>query len=325
MIARTAALWIIAGVFLAGCPRKGEAPAQSEVQGTITGDKSPQVGVPSTAEGDRGTGEVCSSGICIDKSLPPLPGAPSDREYAHVVGLTGTQTGSSVASMINSLGSGSVLVRPRDGSGATITNGMNIPRSDVTLYGLNLTGSFDFADGTVMWGVHAEPAMFNTGGADGWRIRDSLWSGGAGSTQRQGCSGNVYAQSFIGGDEGNPSENWIIEASTFKNYVPTRSGCDSDHSEALYIECGARQGTIRNTTFTNNGNTAHIFFTWWPNQTQACYPDDICVEGNSFGSRAGAYYDIDSRAELPSSLGISIAPGQGASLNGPSSWMHACP
>jgi hypothetical protein len=162
--------------------------------------------------------------------------------------------------------------------------------------------------------------MFDTGGDDGWRIRDSLWSGGAGSTQGQGCSGNVYAQSFIG-----DSVNWIIENSTFKNYVPSQALCSTEHSEALYIQCGARQGTIRNTTFTNNGNTAHIFFTWWPNQTHACYPDDICVEGNSFGSRAGAYFDIDSRAELPSSLGISIAPGQDASLNGPSSWFRACP
>ena len=303
--------WIASG----GC-----VPSTCETLDQVCGQPSDGCGGTLNC-GGCSTGALCSSGICIAQPVSPPPGAvPSDSDYDHVVTLTGTQTGSSVASMINAQGSGSVLVRPLDGSGATITGGMKVPRSDVTLYGLTLTGKFGFANGTVMWGVHAEPAMFDTGGADGWRIRDSLWSGGAGSTQRQGCSGNVYAQSFIG-----DSVNWIIDNSTFKNYVPSQALCSTEHSEALYIECGARQGTIRNTTFTNNGNTAHIFFTWWPNQTQACYPDDICVEANTFNNTWDAYYDIDSRAELPSSLGISIAPGQGASLNGSSSWIRDCP
>jgi hypothetical protein len=289
-------------------------PATCESLGRECGQLSDGCG--GTLEcGGCGNTELCDSGLCVEQLVTP-----SDGDYDHVVELTGTQTGSSVASMINSLGAGSVLVRPRDGSGATIDNGMNIPRSDVTLYGLDLTGAFHFAEDTVMWDVHAEPAQFYTSGADGWLIRDSLWSGGAGSTLGQGCSGNVYAQSFISN-----SSNWVIQDSTFRNYVPSQSLCATEHSEALYIQCGARQGTIRNTTFTNNGTTAHIFFTWWPNQTQACYPDDICVEANTFTLLHDAYFDIDSRHELPSNLGISIDPGQGASLNGPSSWIRACP
>ena len=270
--------------------------------------------------GGCGSGASCSSGACIANSVPPAAGAPSDGNYDHVLPLTGSQSGSSVVSAINALGAGSVLVRPVAGQSATITGGMKIPRSDVTLYGLNLKGGFTFTDRTVMWGVNAEPAMFHSGGGNGWRIQNSTWSGGAGSTASQGCVGNVYSQSFI-----SDSSNWIIENSTFKNYVPTQGGCSVDHSEALYIQCGAKQGTIRNTTFTNNGNTAHVFFTWWPSQTQSCYPNDICMEGNTFNKRWTAYYDVSARSELPSSLNISLDPAQGASLAGPSVWKRACP
>ena len=264
----------------------------------------------------------------------PSGAAPSDGDYDHVVTLTGTQSGSSVANTINALGAGTVLVRPLSGS-ATITGGMNIPRANVTLYGLDLTGDFGFNDGTVMWGVHAEPAQFDTGSSDNWHIRDSLWSGGAGETPANGCVGNVYAQNFMGGDGNDPSVGWIIENSTFENYVPTQGGCDVDHSEAFYIGARSTNGIIRNNVFTNNGNTAHIFFTWFGDGCTGyapnCSPDNICVEGNSFGQTwtgvapPGAYYDINSRVELPSSLDISIDPAQGASILGASEWSRACP
>jgi len=223
-----------------------------------------------------------------------------------------------VASKINALGGGSVLVRPAAGQSATITGGMNTPRSDVTFYGLSLNGVFYLADRTVMWGVKAEPAQFRAEGVDGWRILDSVWSGGAGS--RSGCVGNVYAQNFIGN-----SANWVIENSTLKNYVPTQGGCSTDHSEALYIMQHATNGIVRNNAFENNGNTAHIFFTWWSVNSPSAYPNDICVEGNTFGTNMNCCYDIQARAELPSSLNISIDPRQGAATNAPSNWTRPCP
>jgi hypothetical protein len=317
---RTVALWVILGALFGGCPKNENAPAKGEVKEVVAEQTGRDFAVPPASEGDRGAGEICPEGNCIAHSIPPLPKAPPDGGYDHVVRLTGTRTGSAVASMINPLGPGRVLVRSLDDSGATIVDGMKIPRRDVTFYGLNLKGVFRFADGTVMWGVKAEPAQFRAEGADGWRIRDSIWSGGAGSGSRQGCVGNVYAQNFIGS-----SANWIIENSTLKNYVPTQGGCSTDHSEALYIMARAKGGTVRNNTFTNNGNTGHIFFTWWETNSPSAYPNDICVEGNTFGSRINDAYDIQARSELSSSLNISIDPSQGAATNAPSNWIRACP
>ena len=288
-----------------------------------------------TRVGAKAGAPAADSGDPVNsETVPLLPGAPPDDDYDHVVRLTGTQTGSSVSEMINSLGPGTVLVRPLDQSGATIVDGMVIPRSSVTLYGLDLTGGYKLRSGTVMWEVKAEPASFSAGGADQWRIRDSVWSGGAGSSPAQGCVGNVYAQNFVGGDGDDPAEGWVIENSTFKNYVPTESGCDSDHSEALFISARSVQGVIRNNVFGNNGNTAHVFFTWWgrgcTSYQPACSPDNICIEGNSFGQTwtgsapPGAYYDISAREELPADLNIYVDPRQDASLAGPSGWRRAC-
>ena len=310
-------------------------PSSCETLGQVCGQPNDGCGGRLNC-GSCGNGELCSSGLCIDEPVSSSPAAaPFDGDYDHIVTLTGTQTGSSVVNTINGLGAGTVLVRPLDDSGASITGGMGIPRDDVTLYGLDLSGDFRFKDGTVIWGVHAEPAQFHAGSSDRWHIRDSLWSGGAGETPANGCVGNLYAQNFVGGDRDDPSVDWIIENSTFKNYVPTESGCGVDHSEALYMGARSSNGIIRNNVFANNANTAHIFFTWWGSgctgYSPACSPDNICIEGNSFGQTwtgsapPGAYFDISSREELPDSLGISIDPAQGASVAGASSWNRICP
>ena len=304
---RTAALWIIAAAILGGCPENEEPAAVGEVKETVTEKKNcPETGVPSAGHGDRGIGAE----------------APSDDCYDHVVELTGSQSGWSVENALDALGAGTVLVRPAAGQSATITGGMTIPRSDVTLYGLNLEGVFRFADGTVMWGVKAEPAMFYADNADGWRIRESLWSGGAGSGTPQGCVGNAFGQNFIN----NGSQNWIIENSTLKNYVPRQERCTTQHTEALWIG-SAKNGSIRNNRFINNGNTAHIFFTWNGLNVRANHPNDICVEGNTFQDVVNCCYDIQTRAELSSSLNISIDPAQvpQKAFLVPPNWLRRCP
>jgi len=306
IVIRTAALWIIAAAILGGCPKNEDSAAVGEVKEAVTEKKCPETGVPSAGGGDRSIGAE----------------APSDGCYDYVLELTGSQSGSSLESALNALGAGSVLVRPAAGQSATITDGMTIPRSDVTLYGLNLKGVFRFADGTVMWGVKAEPAMFYADDADGWRIRESLWSGGAGSGTPQGCVGNAFGQNFII----NGSQNWIIENSTLKNYVPSQERCTTQHTEALWIG-SAKNGTIRNNRFINNGNTAHIFFTWNGLNVRANHPNDICVEGNTFQDVVNCCYDIQTRAELSSSLNISIDPAQvpqKAFLVHPN-WLRRCP
>jgi hypothetical protein len=139
----------------------------------------------------------------------------------------------------------------------------------------------------------------------------------------------VYGQNFFSGTSTNPTDNWIIENSTFKNYAPTPGQCSTQHTEAFYIGARSTNGIIRNNVFTNSGNTAHIFFTWFgagcTGYSPICSPDNICVEGNTFGPTWGAYYDTNARDELSASLNISIDPAQGASLAGPSQWIRACP
>jgi hypothetical protein len=276
---------------------------------------------------------MCSSGVCIDEPVSPPPGAaPSDGDYDHVVTLTGTQTGSSVASTLKNMGSGTILVRPANQNGATITGGMAVPRADVTFYGLNLQGDYRMAHGTVFWGVYASPAVFSTGSADNWIIRDSEWSGGQGSTREQNCVGNVYSQNLFNGGPTDPTENWLIENSVFRNYMDREgSTCQIDHSEAFYIGGGSKNGTIRNNDFINNGSTGHIFFTWFGggcgSPSDACYPDDICLEGNTFTLVYNDYYDIQARIEIPLTQSIHIDPAQDLDMPGnfADSWMHRCP
>jgi hypothetical protein len=77
---------------------------------------------------------------------------------------------------------------------------------------------------------------------------------------------------------------------------------------------GALKATDSN-TFVDNGTTAHVFFTWWGSTANSAtsYPRRICVRGNTFGALHGAYYDLNFRAEIPTSSGIAIDPAQGAS------------
>jgi hypothetical protein len=75
------------------------------------------------------------------------------------------------------------------------------------------------------------------------------------------------------GPNGDPSDGWTITANTFRGYQ-----CGNPHSEALYIAAYAAHGLIGDNTFVNNGNTAHIFFTW-------------CNWDNDFASWGGGHKD----------------------------------
>ena len=72
----------------------------------------------------------------------------------------------------------------------------------------------------------------------------------------------------------------------------------------------SKDGLIQGNTFTDNGNTSHIFFTWFGSQADPAtsYPRNICVKGNTFGSTHGAYFAVNFRAEIPTSSGIDIEP-----------------
>ena len=92
-----------------------------------------------------------------------------------------------------------------------------------------------------------------------------------------------------------------------------------DHSQAIYNGY-SKGGLIENNTFTNNGSTSHIFFTWFGNEANPAtsYPRNICVRGNRFVNPPGGefhYYDINMRAEIPTSANIKIDPDQWPNRN----------
>ena len=104
---------------------------------------------------------------------------------------------------------------------------------------------------------------------------------------------------------GDPPSGWVFRNNTFKNFY---IGEGSDvHSQAIYVGYST-DGLIEGNTFTNNGTTSHIFFTWFGGVADpgSSWPRNICVRGNTFNQLHGAYYDVNFRSEIPSSAGIVI-------------------
>ena len=70
--------------------------------------------------------------------------------------------------------------------------------------------------------------------------------------------GGVHPKNVIWDEPaGDTPDGWRIVGNTFRNFYRD----DGSHSEALYIGYSTN-GLIANNTFTNNGNTAHMFFTY---------------------------------------------------------------
>ncbi len=287
----------------------GCAPATCESLGSECGE--PSDGCNGTLNcGVCGSGEFCSSGTCVADFAPPLAGAPSDGDYDNVIVLNSNQTSSSVVSQINSQGPGTVLVRS-DGTKRTISGGITVPRNDVTFYNLNLNGAWNISNGTHLFEINGDGFMFRAWGstydANNWSVRNSILDGGG-----------VYLQNFLLSG----TSNWLIENNTFRDYVNLKP---EDHTEALWIG-NAKNGIIRNNQFINNGSTAHIFFSWNGDNVPANHPNNICVEGNTFTQVVNCCYDIQTRAELSSSLNISVDPAQvpQKGFQMPSNWRRPC-
>ena len=103
-------------------------------------------------------------------------------------------------------------------------------------------------------------------------------------------------------------DGWVIRNNEFRNYYVDDG---STHSEALFIGYSSK-GLIEGNTFTNNGNTSHIFFSYWGSVADpgSSYPRNICVRGNTFNETHTAYSDVNFRAEIPPSANIDIDPDQ---------------
>ena len=207
----------------------------------------------------------------------------------NVIQLSGSM---SPAQVSNALGSS----RPATLRGpVTITGSFDIPAS-VKLERATVQGNLGFGDSSVFDGGSAY-GFDVTSGADNWTISNSTFDGRM-----------VDNQNLIwDAPGGNGSDGWKITGNTLKNYYIAAD--PSVHAEALYVGGYSSNGLIANNTFTNNGNTGHIFFTWFGNTgTTAAYPRNICVKGNTFNQTWTAYYSIDWRTEIPTSANIHIDP-----------------
>jgi chitodextrinase len=189
-------------------------------------------------------------------------------------------------------------------SGATISNvivtgDVNVTRSNVTIQNATIQGGIDFESGSSggkllnssashvgIWSADNILLEGNTFDGQG-KVKDgiTMWDDPAGDT---------------------PS-GWVFRNNTFRNFYVAAD--QSAHSQAIYVGYSTN-GLIEGNTFENNGTTAHIFFTWWGETANSAtsYPRNICVRNNTFrdGPDVFHYYDVNFRAEIPSSAGIVI-------------------
>jgi hypothetical protein len=175
----------------------------------------------------------------------------------------------------------------------TVTGGCSAGGSNVTFSNVTVQGTLGMGNGTHVTGSTLR--KFQAFGADNWVIENSVLDG----------AGLVANNEIWDSGSGHPASGWTIRNNTIKNYyVASNPGT---HSEGIYNGYSAN-GLIEGNTFTNNGNTGHIFFTWFGStaNSSTSYPRNICVRGNTFGPTHGAYVDINFRSEIPTSSGIKI-------------------
>jgi hypothetical protein len=202
---------------------------------------------------------------------------------------------------IESMPAGALNVRPAQGATSFAVSGgdLTLNRASVRLDHAVLSGTVEFdpgASGSSL--VNSQALGFSIFGAD-----DILVSGNT-------LDGRGVRNQNVIWDEpaGNTPDRFVIRGNEFRNFYIDNAG--DVHSEALYIGYSTN-GLIENNNFQNNGNTSHIFFTWFGTTADPAvsYPRNMCVRGNTFGPTHGAFFDVNMRGEIPLSANIRVQPG----------------
>jgi hypothetical protein len=220
--------------------------------------------------------------------LPPPPVGPGG-----VVTLSGSYSPSAFFQAVAVAPAGPVTAR----GPFTVTGDISVRRAGLRIENATVQGTVDFDPGSNGSSfVNGSAESFGISGADDVLVQGSTFDGHGVNT------GN----SILDEPAGSTPDGFRIVGNTFRNFYRD----DGSHSEALYVGYSTN-GLIEGNTFTNNGNTAHVFFTWFGSQADpsSSYPRNICVRGNTFNQTHGAYYAVDIRAEIPSSTGIDVEPG----------------
>jgi hypothetical protein len=225
-------------------------------------------------------------------SPPPTPTpSPPAVGPGGAVTLSGSYSPSAFFQAVAVAPAGPVTVR----GSYTITGNVAISRSNLRIEGATVQGEVDFGSGASGSSLVDSSAMgFSITGADNILLQGNTFDG-----QGRNNQNIIWDQ-----PAGNTPDGFVIRGNVFRNFYI--DGGDV-HSEALYIGYSTN-GLIENNTFTNNGNTSHIFFTWFGNTANPAtsYPRNMCVRGNTFGPTHGAYYDVNLRGEIPVSANIKV-------------------
>ncbi|HEX5395377.1 MAG TPA: dockerin type I domain-containing protein [Candidatus Saccharimonadales bacterium] len=181
----------------------------------------------------------------------------------------------------------------------TVNGSCSVSGTNVTFNNVTFTGTIDVGNGTVV--TNSRAMGFNSFGKDNWRLEGNFFDGKG-----------IDNQNIIWDEPaGVTSDNWIIRNNTFQNFYLDDG---QSHSEALYIGYSTH-GLVEGNTFTNNGNTAHIFFTTFGNQfDNNSYPRYMCVRSNNFGPTHTAYYDVQVHASVPNQATTQIYVQADASI-----------
>lgn len=177
----------------------------------------------------------------------------------------------------------------------TVTGGCTIGAANVTIRNSTLSGSVSIgpsAGGAKL--LDSKALGFDLKGADNVTVQGNTFDG-----QGRRDNNEVWDS-----PAGNVPDNWVIRGNTFKNFYIDDG---STHSEALFIGY-SQGGLIEGNAFTNNGNTGHLFFSWWGGvaDPKVSYPRNICIRSNVFNATHDAFYDANFRDEIPTSAGIKL-------------------
>ena len=223
----------------------------------------------------------------------------------------GSVTGRQLARRVDDAAQGlPVIVRPQDGGDLVVEGDIVVDRPRVTIEDIVVHGVVAF-DPPADHGVLRSSAAlgFDIFGADNVLIEDNRFDG-------QGRHNQNIIWDKPAGDT---PDNWVIRGNDFRNFY------EGDlHSEALFIGY-SKNGLVEGNSFTNNGNTSHIFFSYCGTQSSerddcktypGTYPRDICVRNNVFNRTHDAFYDFNFRPEIPFAI-ANIVTQPGASSTEP--------
>jgi chitodextrinase len=245
---------------------------------------------------------VVTTTACSTAPTPPPPTS------GNVLELSGTVSGSQFESAVAAKPSGALTVRPASGQTSfTVSGDVTLNRPDVTITGARLNGILEFdpgASGSKL--VNSNVAGgFNVWGADNIVIEGNTLDG----------QGQVSSNQLWDAPAGNGASGFTIRNNSFSNY---RGGDCSVHGEGVFIGGYSANGLVEGNTFSNNGCTSHIFFSYFGTAGMSGYnsaqlPRNICVRGNTFGDRfLNTYYDVNFRQEIaaagPAATGITVQP-----------------